>query len=241
MLFGPDGSLYVAVGNDGQHKKGWVDRFDGTTGAYLGKFVTDDLSQNGGLTNPQGIVFGPDGKNDGKLDLYVASSFVDSSNNDVKRYDGATGQFLGEFVASGSNGLHHAARITFGPDGKPYVASGGWDGQNGGIDGLAAVLRYEGPASPDQLPAGTFLGTFVQPGSGGLNTLFGLVFGSDGNGDGRQDLYVSTELYQGRFQCEGEHQRHSALRRRNRVLHRRLRPLRKRRHGQSRLPGLHRN
>jgi ELWxxDGT repeat protein len=197
MLFGPDGNLYVAVGYDGSHKKGWVDRFDGTTGAYLGKFVTDNLSQNGGLMNPQGIVFGPDGKGDGKLDLYIASSFVNSSNNDVKRYDGTTGQFLGEFVASGSDGLHHAAGLTFGPDGNLYVVSGGWDGQNGGINGLAAVLRYEGPASPDKLPPGTFLGIFVQPDSGGLNSPFGLLFGPDGNADGRQDLYVSTELYQG--------------------------------------------
>ena len=97
ILFDLDGNLYVAAGYDGAHKKGWVDRFDGTTGAYLGKFVTDDLSQNGGLKNPQGIVFGPDGKGDGKLDLYVASSFKDSSNNDVKRYDGTTGQFRDTF------------------------------------------------------------------------------------------------------------------------------------------------
>jgi hypothetical protein len=203
ILFGLDGNLYVAAGYDGMHKKGWVDRFDGTTGAYLGKFVTDDLSQNGGLKNPQGMLFGPDGKGDGKLDLYVASSFEDSSNNDVKRYDGTTGQFLDEFVATGSGGLDHAAGITFGPDGNLYVASGGWGG-NGGIFGLAAVLRYEGPTSPDKLPPGTFLSTFVPPGSGGLNSPFGLLFGPDGNGDGQQDLYVSTWLAHGtNFKAKG--------------------------------------
>jgi hypothetical protein len=194
MLFGPDGNLYVAAGDD--PSQGWVDRFDGKTGAYLGKFVTDDLSQNGGLENPQGMLFGPDGKGDGKLDLYVASSRLTSSNNNVKRYDGRTGQFLGEFVVSGSGGLDHAAGITFGPDGNLYVASGGW-GDNGGIVGLAAVLRYEGPTSPDQLPPGTFLGTFVQPGSGGLNSPFALLFGPDGNADGQQDLYVGTFLGHG--------------------------------------------
>jgi len=131
-----------------------------------------------------------------KLDLYVASSFKDSSNNNVKRYDGTTGQFLGEFVANGSGGLDHAAGITFGPDGNLYVASGGWGG-NGGIFGLAAVLRYEGPTCPDKLPPGTFLGTFVRPGSGGLNSPFSLLFGPDGNGDGHQDLYVSTWLAHG--------------------------------------------
>jgi hypothetical protein len=193
MLFGPDGNLYVSVGYDPD--QGWVDRFDGVTGVYLGKFVSDDLSQNGGLANPQGMVFGPD-KADGKLDLYVASSRLGSSNNDVKRYDGTTGQFLGEFVLSASGGLDHAAGITFGPDGNMYVASGGWGG-NGGIFGLAAVLHYEGPASPDALPPGTFLGTFVQPGSGGLNSPFGVLFGPDGNADGHQDLYVSTFLAHG--------------------------------------------
>jgi hypothetical protein len=194
MLFGPDGNLYVAAGYD--PNQGWVDRFVGATGAYLGKFVSDDLSQNGGLMNPQGMLFGPDGKGDGKLDLYVASSRLTSSNNNVKRYDGTTGQFLGEFVTTGSGGLDHAAGITFGPDGNLYVASGGWGG-NGGIFGLAAVLRYEGPTSPDKLPPGTFLGTFVQPGSGGLNSPLGLLFGPDGNGDGQQDLYVGTFLAHG--------------------------------------------
>jgi hypothetical protein len=194
MSFGPDKNLYVAVGYD--PNLGWVDRFDGKTGAYLGKFVSDDLSQNGGLANPQGMLFGPDGSGDGKLDLYVASSRLTPSGNDVKRYDGTTGQFLGDFVVSGSGGLDHAAGIAVGPDGNLYVASGGWGG-NGGIVGLAAVLRYEGPASPDNLSPGTFLGTFVQPGSGGLNSPFGLVFGPDGNGDGRPDLYLSTWLAHG--------------------------------------------
>jgi hypothetical protein len=201
MLFGPDGNLYVAAGYD--PSQGWVDRFDGKTGAYLGKFVTDDLTQNGGLANAQGMVFGPDGKNDGKLDLYVASSRLNSSNNNVKRYDGTTGQFIGEFVVSGSGGLDHAAGITFGPDGNLYVASGGWGG-NGGIFGLAAVLRYEGPTSPDKLPPGTFLGTFVPSGSGGLNSPFGLLFGPDGNADGQQDLYLSTWLAHGTdFKAKG--------------------------------------
>jgi uncharacterized protein (TIGR03118 family) len=193
MLFGPNGNLYVAVGFDGKQSQGWVDRFDGTTGTYLGKFVTDDLSQNGGLEHPQGIVFGPDGKRDGKLDLYVATG----PNSDVKQYDGTTGQFLGEFVASGSGGLDHAAGVTFGPGGNLYVASGGW-GHNGDIDGLAAVLRYEGPTSPDHLTPGTFLGTFVQPGSGGLFTPLGLLFGPDGN------LFVGTELYTGAFKAKAD-------------------------------------
>jgi hypothetical protein len=59
------------------------------------------------------------------------------------------------------------------------------------------VLRYEGPESPDKLAPGTFLGTFVTPGSGGLNSPFGVIFGPDGNGDGPQDLYVSTWLAHG--------------------------------------------
>jgi len=55
-------------------------QYDGTTGAFLSVFA----SQN--LESPRGILFGPDG------DLYVANG----SNNQgsVERFDGKTGAFL---------------------------------------------------------------------------------------------------------------------------------------------------
>jgi hypothetical protein len=54
------------------------------------------------------------------------------------------------------------------------------------------VFRFQGPLGPNP---GAFLGVFVPPASGGLETPFGLLFGPDGNGDGRQDLYVANSEF----------------------------------------------
>jgi hypothetical protein len=68
MAFGPDGNLYVA-------DKGLstVRRYDGTSGAYLGDFVTANL---GGLDQAEGLTFGPDGN------LYV-TDFKNAAGNAV--------------------------------------------------------------------------------------------------------------------------------------------------------------
>jgi DNA-binding beta-propeller fold protein YncE len=179
VIFGPDGNLYVGdgLGSDGQ-----VVRYNGTTGAFMDNFVPPN---SGGLARPFGLVFGPDGKKDGQLDLYVLSRVT----NSVKRYDGTTGAYLGDFVASGSGGLDHPTALTFGPDGNLYVAAGFGTG-------ASAVFRFQGPSgrSPGSpLPAAGNSGAdFVASGSGGLLTTFGLIFGPDGNGDGRQDLYLPS-------------------------------------------------
>jgi hypothetical protein len=186
LLFGPDGNLYVGDGLDST--SGWVDRFNGQTGVFMNQFVSPS---SGGLINPIGMVFGPDGKDDGKLDLYVASA----RNSNVLRYDGSTGAFLGEFVPAGSGGLSHALGITIGPDGDLYVASGGYD-HNGKITDHSAVLRFQGPSGPNP---GGFIDAFVPHGSGGLLIPLGIVFGPDGNSDGHQDLYVNSQLFVGSF------------------------------------------
>ncbi len=124
-------------------------------GLPISKFIPAGL---GGLDGPRGLTYGP-GNN-----LYVASF----NTNQVLRYDGATGAFLGVFVAAG-NGLSGPDDIVFGPDGNLYVSSHGSD----------RVLRYTA--------GGVFLDTFVAAGSGGLDGPRGLAFGHDGN------LYVSSE------------------------------------------------
>ena len=58
-----------------------------------------------GLDNPRGLKFGPDGN------LYVASRGTDS----ILRFDGATGAFIDEFVASGSGGLNDPHFLAFTP------------------------------------------------------------------------------------------------------------------------------
>jgi len=100
LAFGPDGNLYVS--NDFTNN---VQRFNGTTGASLGTFVS------AGLDVPTGLVFGPDGN------LYV-SSF---NTNVVQRYSGRTGASMGIFAIS--NELSGPEQLVFGPDGDLYVAS----------------------------------------------------------------------------------------------------------------------
>jgi hypothetical protein len=175
IVFGPDGNLYVAEGKG----PGTVLRFSGTTGAFIDDFVP---TSSGGLAHPTSMVFGPDGSNDGKLDLYVGKG-----GGGVLRYDGTTGAFKGTFVSSGAGGLGNPWAFVFGPDGDLYVSNDVGTGTNQIPPG--SILRYEGPAGPNP---GAFLDAFVPTGSGGLNTPLGLLFGPDVNGDGQQDLYVSS-------------------------------------------------
>lgn len=180
LIFGPDGDLYVAD-HSGGSPAGRVLRYDGDTGEYKGDFVP---AGEDGPQRPQGLLFGPHiregaGDSHGKLDLYVGSAATHS----VRRYDGTTGEFLGEFVTSGSGGIVHPTGMTLGPDGHLYVANYSL-GQSDN-----AVFRYQGPT--EDRP-GAFIDRFVPVGSGGLESPFGVLFGPDGNGDGIQDLYVTS-------------------------------------------------
>jgi DNA-binding beta-propeller fold protein YncE len=171
IIFGQDRNLYVA---DHTSAGGRVVRFDGTTGAYIDDFV---FIRSGGLHIPLGIVFGPSGTDANTLDLYVVSFGTQS----VLRYDGTTGTFLGEFVATGSGGLDGPASLAFGPGGDLFVSDFYSDDP--------AVFRYQGPSG--QIP-GAFIDQFVPPGSGGLQVPGSLIFGPDGNGDDHVDLYVTS-------------------------------------------------
>lgn len=111
----------IVVANLADHT---VSVFDGESGAFRGLAFEAGA---GGLQNPTGVAFGPDGA------LYVGSS----GNGRVLCYDGATGEFLGVF-ASGSP-LERPFSLIFGPGGDLFVSSG------------PAVLRY----GPDGSFAGT--------------------------------------------------------------------------------------
>lgn len=192
IIFGPDGNgdgdqdLYVGdwsgpfnivIGGN----LGRILRFDGTTGAFLDEFVPFD---SGGLNHPFGLVFAPGVENPNELDLYVTNA----EDANILRYDGTTGACLGAFVSSGSGGLTFPVGLTFGPDGNLYVASAEF------ITGTDSVMRYQGPSGPSP---GAFIDVFVPPGSGGLLSPSGLLFGPDGNGDGHQDLYVTNSDFTG--------------------------------------------
>jgi hypothetical protein len=104
MIFGPDQNLYV-VGRF-NHR---VVRYHGATGALLGVFATNNLSQ------PFGLRFGPEGN------LYVVSG----NNNSVQRFNGTTGAWIDTFVTNGSGGLGFPIGIELGPQASIYVASFG--------------------------------------------------------------------------------------------------------------------
>jgi hypothetical protein len=103
MLYGRDGSLYVAdYDNDS------VLRFVDEGGEIDPVFVAP---QSGGLDRPTDMAFGPDGN------LYVCSR----GTNEVLRYNGHNGAFIGAFVTAGSAGLSQPEGLAFGPDGNLYV------------------------------------------------------------------------------------------------------------------------
>ncbi len=168
-----------------------VMRFDGTTGALIGNFVAPGA---GGLGDPQGIAFGPDGN------LYVSNN----TSNNVLRFDGETGEFIDEFASV--SGMTWPAEITF-RDGFLWVSdfsaagrvsrfdenTGAFvdhfatgislaDGQswdpNGDLlvsaFGSSSIRRYNGTT-------GAYMNDFVSPGSGGLSGPLDSLFLANGN------------------------------------------------------------
>jgi sugar lactone lactonase YvrE len=190
------GSMYVASAWSNE-----VLRFDTSTGAFLGAFVT---AGSGGINAPVGLAFGPDGN------LYVSGW----GSNNVVRYDGTSGAPLGTYVPSGSGGLNLPEGLSFDPSGSYlYVASSGtnqileYNAQTGaylgvaanaglsipmdvrfGPDGLMYVASYGNNRILRYTAGGAYLDDFVPAGSGGMSSPYEMTFGPDG------DLYVTATL-----------------------------------------------
>lgn len=96
------------------------------------------------------------------IHLYVSSR----NTNSVKRFDGRSGAFVGDFVAEGAGGLRATQEVAFGPDGQLYVSG----------RGNVHILRFDGET-------GGFLGPFTSGYE--LDNPTKMTFGPDGK------LYVS--------------------------------------------------
>src|SRR5262245_16728845 len=81
LLFGPDGNLYV----DGGQNFG-VQRFNGSTGAFLNMFVPEQDPADGDLAAGRGMAFDQEG-----------NFYISDSGDSVHRYD-AQGNFLGDLL-----------------------------------------------------------------------------------------------------------------------------------------------
>lgn len=165
MAFGQDNNLYVSFITNTPQLLGAVNRYSGTTGAFLNTFVP---AGSGALVSPTGLAFGADGN------MYL--SFTTNTPQflgAVNRYSGTTGAFLNTFVPGGSGALTSPSGLIFGPDGNLYISF-----TTNTLPLLGAVNRYSGTT-------GAFIDTFVSVGSGGLVSPTDLTFGPDGN------LYIS--------------------------------------------------
>jgi streptogramin lyase len=134
--------LYVANLQDSGTTKagiapdGEIDRYDATTGAFLG-----DFSRPAGWTgqfNPRAVVFGPDGN------LYA--SVFDSSNLSlgyVVKIDVSTGaESLFANESTTAPDMHRPEGLTFGPDGKLYVT--GYRADASGTDKIVVLSPATG-------------------------------------------------------------------------------------------------
>ena len=127
--------------------RGSVLRFD-DNGNFLGDFVAPG---SGGLSDPQGIKFGPNGN------LFVSSN----GSNNVLEFDGQTGAFVG--VAASTSGMNWPAELNF-RDGLLYVSDFSSSGSVG------RVSRFD-------VSTNTLIDHFIT----GANFADGLTWNSDGN------------------------------------------------------------
>ena len=139
-------------------------RYD-ARGNFIDAFVPSDMTR---FAIPCCFTFGPDDH------LYAASPLFDA----VLRFNGATGEFIDEFVSAPEGGITRILIPQFGPDGNLYV------GEFGAGFTAPSIRRYDGRT-------GAFIDVFVEPNGGGMVATPDpqqFTWGPDGH------LYVSAPL-----------------------------------------------
>jgi streptogramin lyase len=158
VTFGPDGNLYT----DSTYGGHGIDRYNGTTGAFIDHFVPDGITT---LYGARDFVF-----HNGYLDVACEYS------NEVLRFDGTTGAFLSTLVSPGSGGLTAPKGMAVGPDGNLYVSNNGsndiirFDGTTGASLGVFVAAGSGGLSNPQQLTFDS-AGTYLYVASSGSNQI----------------------------------------------------------------------
>lgn len=171
LTFGTDGNLYISYITNLDDFSGAIFRFDGRTGANLGRF-----DRGGSLKRPYGIAFGPDNN------LYVSSFRSDQ----ILRYNGTTGDFLDVFASGNgtANGLNGPNDLLFDQNGDLYVTT------QGSVADTSGQISYKFPSQVlryniyDRSKTPTVFQEPTPP-SDSFVSLLGLSFGID------NDLFVS--------------------------------------------------
>ncbi len=187
---GPDGLLYAG---------GWsstsVERYDPTTGSWLGTFVA---AGTGGLASVNALWWTPEG------DLLVG----DWTANTMRRYDGTTGAFIDNFIAG--SGLSGPGQPDMDDSGRLYIPSYTGDqvhrfdattgafidvfvsAASGGLDNPEAVVVAPSgellvtSSNTDEVKrydatTGAYLGNLIAAASGGVDWPSGMLIAPDGD------------------------------------------------------------
>ncbi len=207
-----DGNFYVASAETDE-----ILRYDGVTGAFIDIFVS---AASGGLDEPEGIAFGPDSTGDDIPELFVASratdqvlryngatgAFIDIfadtgfagptglafgadptgddipelyiggfDSDNVVEVNGETGAYLRDLVPAGRAGLDGPVGLSYETGEKLYVASANDN----------SLLYFDAIT-------GAFVDEVVVSGLGGLDQPQYFVIGPDANGDGDEELYITS-------------------------------------------------
>lgn len=149
--WGPDGNLYAVT--TASPSRWDVDKFDGTTGAWLGSVVTHPIDGLGASVG-KGLAFGNGG------DLFLTDWF----RFEVNRYDGTTFGLEATYNAVPGDNLGTPNYMAFGPNGNLMVVSGGFnrvlefDTSGNSVSLIGEFAQIVGGSQPQDLvftPQGT--------------------------------------------------------------------------------------